>query len=176
MRPPGPGLNGLSGIANVEPFQAPQNGGLGLDELKDTLPFPSQSANSHPTKPNSAQKLKYPEMPTAPPPPAKVDQSSADQYFNRMESYVKAYKNYCKALTGHFVARNTEMEDLDDHFIHHRGETTKKLGFASYLARMREDEEVMETWKLAQERHIQALQQCEETRNKTIKLYQTLQL
>ncbi|KAF1845425.1 uncharacterized protein K460DRAFT_376855 [Cucurbitaria berberidis CBS 394.84] len=175
-RPPVLGLNGLSGIANVEPFQAPQNGGIGLDELKDTLPFPSQSASSHPTKPNTAQKLKYPEMPTAPPLPAKLDQSSADQYFHRMESYIKAYKNYCKALTAHFVARNTELEQLDDHFIHHRGETTKKLGFASYLAKMREDEEVMETWKLAQERHINALQQCEEVRHKTIKLYQTLQL
>ncbi|CAO2655915.1 Nn.00g047180.m01.CDS01 [Neocucurbitaria sp. VM-36] len=175
-RPPAPGLNGLSGIANVEPFQAQPNGGLGLDELKDTLPFPSQPASVHPTKPNTAQKLKYPEVPTAPPPPAKVDQGSADQYFNRMESYVKAYKNYCKVLTGHFVSRNAELEDLGDHFIHHRGETTKKLGFTSYLARMKEDEEVMETWKLAQERHIQALQQCEEIRHKTIKLYQTLQL
>ncbi|KAJ4371537.1 hypothetical protein N0V83_004756 [Neocucurbitaria cava] len=93
-----------------------------------------------------------------------------------METYVKAYKSYSKLLTGHFVGRNLELEDLDDRFIHHRGEGTKKLGFASYLARMKEDEEVMETWKVAQERHIQALLQCEEVRFKTIKLYQTLQV
>jgi hypothetical protein len=37
---------------------------------------------------------------------------------------------------------------------------------------MREDEAVMVMWKVAQERHIQALEQCEEVRNKTIKLYQ----
>jgi hypothetical protein len=67
------------------------------------------------------------------------------------------------------------MEDLDDHFIQHRGETTKKLGFASYMAKMEEDESVMETWKLAQEKHIAALQQCADMRNKTMKLYQTLQ-
>lgn len=175
-KPPAPGLNGIGGIATVEPFVQPQHGGLsGLGSLADTLPFDSQSSRSHPTKPNTSQRLKYPEMPGAPAPPTKVDQASADQYFNRMEVYVKAYKNYSKALTSHFVARNAELENLDDHFIHHRGETTKRLGFASYLARMREDEEVMETWKLAQERHIHALQQCEETRNKTIKMYQTLQ-
>lgn len=175
--PPIPGLNGIGGIATVEPFVKPPNGGLsGLGDLSDTLPFDSQPSRSHPTKPNTSQRLKYPEIPGAPSPPVKVDQASADQYFRRMESYVKAYKNYSKALTNHFVARNAELENLDDNFIHRRGETAKRLGFASYLARMRDDEEVMETWKLAQERHIYALQQCEETRNKTIKMYQTLQI
>jgi hypothetical protein len=164
----------MAGLA--EPLFGTQNGGIALDDLRNTLPFDSQASNAHPTKPNMAQKLKFPEVPHAPPPPAKVDQASADEYFNRMESYVKAYKKYNKSLTLHFVARNTEMEDLDDRFIHHRGETTKKLGFASYLAKMREDEEVMETWKVAQERHISALQQCEEIRNKAMKMYQTLQI
>ncbi|OAL52274.1 hypothetical protein IQ07DRAFT_504992 [Pyrenochaeta sp. DS3sAY3a] len=173
--PPGPGIN-LSGIANVEPFlPPPSQRGLGLDELKDTLPFPSQSANTHPTKPNTSQKLKYPDIPIAPPPPCKIDLNIADQYFSRMESYCKAYKKYNKVLTDHFVSRNAELEEMDDRFIHHRGEMTKKIGFAGYLARIREDEEVMETWKLAQERHIHALQQCEEIRNKTIKMYKTLQ-
>lgn len=174
-KPPGPALNGLSGIANVEPFLPPLNRGLGLNELKDTLPFPSQPAGSHPTKPNTSHRLKYPDMPTAPPAPVKVDLQSADQYFRQMETYVKAYKKYSQALTGHFKSRNVELEDMESNFIHHRGETTKSIGFASYLAKMREDEEVLETWKLAQERHIQALQHCEEIRNKTIKMSQTLQ-
>lgn len=78
-------------------------------------------------------------------------------------------------LTGHFAARNTEMEELDEHFIRNRGETSKKVGFVSYLAKMEEDESVMETWKVAQERHIVALQQCADVRTKALKLYQTLQ-
>ena len=92
-----------------------------------------------------------------------------------MESYVKAFHAFSQGITSHFASRSAELEDLDDKFIYVRGETTKKLGFASYLAKMEEDESVMETWKLAQERHIIALQQCEDVRNKTMKLYQTLQ-
>ncbi|KAL6708972.1 hypothetical protein ACN47E_002099 [Coniothyrium glycines] len=173
-RPPRGGLDGMAGLA--EPLFGSQNGGIALDDLKSTLPFDSQASTSHPTKPNTAQKLKFPDVPFAPPPPAKVDQASAAEYFNRMVTYVKAYKKYSKSITAHFNARNTELEDLDDHFIHNRGETTRKLGFVSYLAKMKEDEEVMETWKLAQERHITALQHCEEIRNKALKMYQTLQI
>lgn len=171
-KPPGIGLNGIGDMA--EPLLGPRNGGIGLDDIKNALPFDSQASNAHPTKPHSAQQLKYPDVPCAPPPPTRIDQVTAEEYLNRMESYVKAYKRYYRTMTDHFNARNLELEDLDDHFIHHRGETTRKLGFASYLARMKEDESVMETWKLAQERHIHAMQQCEGVRNKTIKMYQTL--
>ncbi|KAH6863097.1 hypothetical protein CC77DRAFT_935117 [Alternaria alternata] len=174
-KPPGGGLNSL-GPDMINPVVQPQTNGLsGMGSLVDAIPFPSQASNSHPVKANAAKNLKYPEIPYAPAPPAKVDLDSANSYFDRMRTYVKAYRNYCKILTGHFASRSNEMEDLDDNFIHNRGETTKKLGFASYLAKMEEDESVMETWKLAQERHIIALQQCEDVRNKTMKLYQTLQ-
>ncbi|KAJ4371538.1 hypothetical protein N0V83_004757 [Neocucurbitaria cava] len=64
--PPAPGLYGISGIANVAPFQSQPTNDLGLGELQDSLPFPSQAADTHPTKPNTAQKLRYPEIPTAP--------------------------------------------------------------------------------------------------------------
>lgn len=171
--PAAPGLNGLSGIASVEPFLPTQNGGLSeLDALKDTLPFQSQASTAHPTKSNSARTLKLPPVPMAPHAPSKLDQATTDEYFSRMEGYVKAFNNFSLGVTNHFASRSAELEDLDDRFIHHRGETTKKLGFASYLNRMKEDEAVMTMWKIAQERHIQALEQCEEVRNKTIKLYQ----
>lgn len=146
-----------------------------MSSVGDALPFSSEASNSHPIKANAAKSLKYPEIPQAPPVPAKLDLASIDHYFERMGSYVKSYRNYCKVLTGHFAARSAEMEDLDDHFIRNRGETTKKLGFVSYLAKMEEDESVMETWKVAQERHIVALQQCADVRTKALKLYQTLQ-
>ncbi|KAH9862520.1 hypothetical protein IAQ61_009937 [Plenodomus lingam] len=171
-KPPGQGLNGIGDLA--DPLLAPRDGGIGLDDIKDALPFDSQPSHLHPTKPNTAQPLRYPEVPFPPPPPTKIEQRTADEYFNRMEAYVKAYKRYSKTLTDHFNARNLELEDLDDHFIHHRGETTRKLGFASYLSRMKEDEAVMATWQTAQSSHIQALLQCETVRNKAIKMYQTL--
>ncbi|KAH9864032.1 hypothetical protein J1614_009965 [Plenodomus biglobosus] len=173
-KPPGQGLNGIGDLA--DPLLAPQNGGIGLDDIKSALPFDSQPSNSHPTKPNTAQPLRYPDVPFPPPPPTKIEQHTADEYFNRMEIYVKAYKRYSKTLTDHFNARNLELEDLDDHFIHHRGETTRKLGFASYLSRMKEDEAVLATWQTAQSSHIQALLQCEAVRNKAIKMYQTLRV
>ena len=166
-KPSAPGLNGLAGLATVEPFLPTSNGGLGgLDDLKDTLPFQSQPSTAHPTKSNTPQKLKFPQVPAAPQPPSKLTQGSVDSYFNHMEGYVRQYKAYNEALTKHFIARNTELEDLDARFIRQRGETTQKLGFASYLKKMNEDEEVMTVWKLAQEMHIKALEQCGEVRNK----------
>ncbi|KAF3006838.1 hypothetical protein E8E13_010671 [Curvularia kusanoi] len=166
-----PGLNGLSGIASVEPFLPTQNGGLSeLDALKDTLPFQSQASSAHPTKPNSARTLKLPPLPVAPHAPLKLDQAAADAYFSHMEAYVKAFHAFSQGITNHFTSRNSELEDLEDKFIHVRGEPTKKLGFASYLIRMKEDEAVMTTWKIAQERHIKALEQCEEVRNKAMKM------
>jgi len=83
-----------------------------------------------------------------------------------MEGYVRQYKAYNEALTKHFAARNVELEDLDEQFIRQRGETTQKLGFSSYLKKMKEDEQVTTVWKVAQEIHIKALEQCGEVRNK----------
>jgi hypothetical protein len=89
-----------------------------------------------------------------------------------MEAYARAYNTFSRDITAHFAARSAELENLDTHFIRSRGETTAKLGFASYLNRMREDEGVMTLWKVAQERHLAALEACEEVRNKTTKMYQ----
>ncbi|KAF1944765.1 hypothetical protein EJ02DRAFT_452106 [Clathrospora elynae] len=174
-KPHGIGLNGLGPEMLAPLVEAQTNGLSGMHHMEQALPFDSQASNSHPVKANAARNLKYPDIPFAPAPPAKLDLATADHYFKHMGSYVKSYRNYCKVLTGHFAARSVEMEDLDDHFIQQRGETSKKLGFAGYLAKMEEDEGVMVTWKVAQEKHIMALQQCEDVRNKTMKMYQTLQ-
>lgn len=165
------GLDNIGGIAKVEPFVPAQNGGFAMGELGDTLPHKSQASNAHPTKPSSAQSLKFPDIPAPPRPPTKLDRDSTDAYFTQFERYVKAYMQLSKSIATHFNARNTQLQDVDDHFVRNRGETSKKLGFASYLDRMREDETVIATWGVAQGKHIQALEQCEEVRNKTIKLY-----
>lgn len=82
---------------------------------------------------------------------------------------MRSYRDYNKTMMAHFAAREAELEGLDEHFTLNRGETTKGLGFSSYLKRMKADEEVMETWKVAQEMHIHALRQCEEVRNKALR-------
>ena len=70
------GLNGFATeLGKVAPFVPPTNHSLGLDELKDTLPFKSEASQNHPTKPNTAQKLKNPEVPMAPTVPAKLDKT-----------------------------------------------------------------------------------------------------
>ncbi|RAR05382.1 DNAJ domain containing protein [Stemphylium lycopersici] len=168
-KPPAKGLNGF-GSDFIEPLVKPQNDGLGgMASVGDALPFNSEASNSHPIKANAAKSLKYPDVPKAPAVPAKLDLASANQYFESMASYVKSYRKYCNVLTGHFAARSAEMEDLDERFIRNRGETTNKLGFTSYMAKMEEDESVMETWKVAQEHHIIALQQCKDVRTKAQK-------
>jgi len=170
-------LHGLGKMARDDLFTSArdsQDGGIALEELGQTLPYESQASNLHPTKPNAAQKLKFPNLPRPPNPPSKLDQVFVDLYFSQFEAYVNEYRKVRQQITAHFVARDTELEhDLEQRFAHHRGETSKKLGFASYMAKMKEDEVVAETLKYFQEQHLLALAQCEEVRNKTIKLYST---
>ncbi|KAL5454753.1 hypothetical protein PMIN06_004770 [Paraphaeosphaeria minitans] len=170
-KPADPGPNPLADLGNVEPFLPATSHGLGLGELKDTLPFKSGTSQNHPTKPNTAQKLKYPEVPLAPSVPAKLDPASTNDYFSRMENYVRQYRKWNQNMMSHFAAREEELNDLEDHFIYQRGETTNRIGFPGYLARMKEDESVMATWQVGQERHIAAMEKCQDVRNKTMKQY-----
>ncbi|KAF1911186.1 hypothetical protein BDU57DRAFT_524951 [Ampelomyces quisqualis] len=174
-KPPAAGLNGVtSALVDDDTFAAPQTGSMGLNGMGDALPFYSEPSKTHPTKPNSAQKLKFPNMPLPPALPTTYEQVSVDLYFSRFETYCKDYMKATKEMTAHFIARDAELAgNLDDRFAHHRGETTKKLGFASYLARMKEDEQVLGTWQVYQDNHLKAMEQCEEVRNRTMKLYQT---
>jgi curved DNA-binding protein CbpA len=169
------GLNGVTtALVDDDTFIAPKTSSMGLNGVGDALPFPSESSKTHPTKSNTAQKLKFPNMPLPPALPTTYDQVFVDLYFSRFETYCKDYMKATKAMTTHFVARDAELAgNLDDRFAHHRGETTKKLGFASYLARMKEDEQVIETWRVYQQNHIRAMAQCEEVRNRSMKMYQT---
>ncbi|KAH7083390.1 hypothetical protein BKA63DRAFT_152134 [Paraphoma chrysanthemicola] len=174
-QPPAPGLNGVgTDMINEETFAPPKTDNLGMNGLGETLPFDSQASNIHPTKSNTAQKLKFPNMPTAPKPPHTYDQAFVDMYFHNFEQYCRDYMKATKAMTAHFVARDAELaSDLPGRFAHHRGEMSKKVGFPSYMAKMKEDETVLETWKFYQESHLKAMAQCEEVRNKSMKLYQT---
>lgn len=166
------GLGGLSGLANVEPFvRSTTDGPFGVDDLKDTLPFESQASSSYPTRPSTVQELLYPKVPIAPPLPQTLDEKSTREYLNKMQIYSTKFKDYNRTMTNHFAARHAELEDLDEEFMCKRGETSKKLGFPSYLRKMKEDEKVLETWKVAHEMHMKALEECEKVRNKTLKVY-----
>ncbi|KAH8730850.1 hypothetical protein GQ44DRAFT_768021 [Phaeosphaeriaceae sp. PMI808] len=169
-----PGLNGVTtAMVDDSTFSTTSSGGIGLGGLGDALPFASQASSLHPTKSNTAQKLKFPLMPTAPKLPTTYSQAFVDLYFQQFETYCKDYMKATKSMTAHFVARDTELAgDLDSRFAHHRGETSKKLGFTSYMAKMKEDEVVLQTWQVFQENHLKAMAQCEEVRNRTMKLYQ----
>jgi hypothetical protein len=172
---PASGLNGVTtALVDDKTFAPPNTGSMGLNGMSEALPFPSESSKLHPTKPNSAQKLKFPNMPAAPALPTTYDQIFVDLYFQQFETYCKNYMRATQQMTAHFVARDAEIAtNLDDRFAHNRGETTKKLGFPGYLARMKEDEQVLETWGVFQQKHLTAMAQCEEVRNRTMKLYQT---
>ncbi|KAF2830763.1 hypothetical protein CC86DRAFT_391600 [Ophiobolus disseminans] len=173
--PPASGLNGLAtALAGDDLFAAPNTGSLGMNGVGDALPFQSAPSSSHPTKSNTAQKLKFPLMPKAPKLPASYTQVFVDLYFQQFEQYCREYCRATKEMTTHFIARDAEIAaDLESRFAHSRGETSKKLGFTSYMARMKEDEVVLKTWNLYQESHLKAMDECEEVRNRTMKLYQT---
>ena len=168
----GPGLGGLGDIGKVEPFLPPKaNGVFGVEDLKDTLPFKSQASNAHPTKQSAAQELQTPPVPIAPSVPLTMDKESTRKYFEHMEAYVGKYRQWRKAMSGHLAARDAELEDLQPGFMKQRGETTKKLGFPSYMRKMKEDEKVLETMKVAHEIHLRSIEECEKVRNKTLKVF-----
>ena len=170
--PPASGLNGLgSSLVDDEIFTAPQAGGLGMNGVSDALPFPSEPSSTHPTKPATAQKLKFPLMPKAPKLPVPFTQVFVDLYLQQFEQYVRDYQKAKLDMTLHFMARDTELETLDPRFCHNRGETASKLGFQSYAAKMKEDEQVLATWSYWHEEHMKALGDCEDVRRKSTKLY-----
>ncbi|KAF2193819.1 hypothetical protein K469DRAFT_652473 [Zopfia rhizophila CBS 207.26] len=167
------GLDGLAGLRYVEPFAPPANGnGLsGMDEIKSSLPFQSKASSSHPTKPKRAQQLKYPIVPMRPRPPEEFTKASYDKYMESMGHYVRAFRKYSKTMIDYFSSREAELENLDPDWLKSRGETTNKLGFDSYLVGLKEDEEVMTTWKVAQEKHKEAMIECQKQRKKALRVY-----
>lgn len=160
----------LTGMNTVEPFMQTSTGFSGLADLGDELPFPSQPSSAHPTKPANARRLKFPNVPLAPTPPSNLDPATTDAYFVQMEGYIRQYMQYKLAMAQHFIARNEEANELDDNFVRQRGERTQKMGFTSYAQTEKEDEGVLEAWKVGHERHLKALDQCEDIRRKAAKL------
>lgn len=175
---PKPAASGLNGVTTAliddETFTTPTaSGSMGLNTLSDTLPFPSAPSTTHPLKPTSAQKLKFPHMPLAPAPPTSYTQPFVDVYFSRFETYCRGYMRATAAMTAHFVARDAELAGgLEERFVHKRGEGTG-VGFSGLVQRMKEDEEVLETWGVYQQSHIRALEVCEGVRGRTGKLFAT---
>lgn len=163
-----PGLN-LNGMKTVEPFTQADAGLSGLGALGDQLPFPSQASNDHPLKSSNPRQIKYPRVPAPPVLPSSISPSATNEYFKQFEGYVRQYRQYRLAITAHLAARDEEFDNLDDNFVRQRGERTQKLGFASYLQKNKEDEGVLEAFKVAQELHIKALEQCDDIRRKASK-------
>ncbi|KAL5118530.1 hypothetical protein ACEQ8H_003545 [Pleosporales sp. CAS-2024a] len=173
-QPPAAGLNGVNtALVDDDTFAPPQPAdGIDLNSLSSTLPFPSAPSTMHPTKPATVQKLKFPHMPVPPVPLTSYTPATLESYFSRFETYCRDYMRATAAMTAHFVARDAELSSsLDERFAHTRGEGGKKLGFASYLKRSMEDEEVLQTWAVYQENHIKAMRMCEEVRNKGLKIF-----
>lgn len=72
-------------------------------------------------------------------------------------------------MTKYFAGRDAELEDLEEGFALQRGESTKKVGFASYMRGLKEDEMMLEHWRVGQDMHRGAMGRCEEVRNKTVR-------
>lgn len=163
-----PGLDGLNNLRNVEPLHPSTNGeplAGGLNDLGDTLPFPSRATNLHPLKPQEPKDLHPTKVPSAPEPPAKLDAASVAAYLTQMDIYVRRFCEWDKTLLAHFSARDAELARLQANLCTVRGETADKVGFASYARKRREDLKVREAWQAGHMRHLRALERCEEVRN-----------
>ncbi|ORX90976.1 hypothetical protein BCR34DRAFT_299209 [Clohesyomyces aquaticus] len=163
-----PVFDSLAGLAKVEPFQpsTAANGDAldGLADLKSTLPFESKAAPIPASQANIAARLKTPMVPAAPVPPSTLEKVALTNYLTNMEKYVKSFNEYNQVMIEHFVSRQSETRQLDPHFINCRGDPHNKPGLDSYIRGVKQDTEVLQSWKIAQGMHLQALEKCREIR------------
>jgi hypothetical protein len=151
-------------------FAAQKTRSMGLKKIDEDLPSSSESSNASINKSNPIHTIEFPLPPAL---QTTRSQIFVDLYLSQFEKYCKEYINTTKELTRHFVTRDAELTaSFDDRFAHHRAETTKKMGFATYMAKIKDDNKVLERWHVYQKKHLNAMEQCEKVRMKTMKLYQ----
>jgi curved DNA-binding protein CbpA len=167
-------LEGVTAALMDNTFAAPKISSIGLEGNSEDLSSSSETLEANLNKFNRTHTLEFPNLPLPPASPITYSEILVDVYLSRFETYCKEYINTTKKVTSYFVTRNAELSgSIDDRFAHHRAETTKKLGFVGYMAKIKDDNKVLEMWQASQKEHIKAMEQCEKVRIKIMELYQT---
>lgn len=164
----------LDDLSHVEPIAQSATGLRNLADLSSTLPFQSAATPSRMTQSSEPQKLQTPPIPRVPIPPNRLTKVSWHTYALSFATYLEAYHAFIKTMLAHFDAREKQasarllggsgwLEAIG-------GDTSSSLGFASYWKGVQEDEKVRETWNIGCEKHLEAVRQFDELRERVRKL------
>ncbi|KAF2169407.1 hypothetical protein M409DRAFT_65083 [Zasmidium cellare ATCC 36951] len=164
----------LDDLSHVEPIAQSAAGLQNLADLSSTLPFQSSTTPSRTTQSAEPQKLQTPPIPRVPVPPNRLTKASWHTYALSFATYLEAYHAFNKTMLAHFDAREKQasarllggsgwLEAIG-------GDTSTSLGFTSYWKGVQEDEKVRETWNIGCEKHMEAVRQFDELRERVRKL------
>lgn len=164
----------LDDLSHVEPIAQSADGLKNLADLSSTLPFQSSAIPSRSTQVPEPQKLQTPPIPRVPAPPIRLTKASWHTYALSFATYLEAYHAFNKTMLAHFDAREKQAQARlfgGSHWLEAiGGDTSSSMGFASYWKGVQEDEKVRETWNIGCEKHLEAVQQFDELRERVRKL------
>ena len=170
----------LDDLRHVEPIGKSGHDGDGLQNLDDmggALPFESRAAPTVNPKLLVPQHLDLPQVPKAPQEPTKLSKSNWHAYAQSFGEYLKAFHNFNNVMLRHFATRESLVESrfvTGTAWLEATGDTSGMFnaptGFGSYLAAVREDEKVRETWNVGCERHADAVKGFEKMRERVRRL------
>jgi len=171
----GPLRANLNDLANVAPFaQSPDGSGLqNLNSMSESLPFPSQAANTLPTNPLKPQTLSAPVVPIPPKAPTRLSKQSWHQYAQNFGVYLHAFNSFNSAMLQHFHARDQQAVARMQKgmaWLEATGDSVAGGGFGTYAREVREDERVRETWNMGCERQADAVKEFDEVRERVRRL------
>lgn len=165
----------LDDLGKVEPFAKPTSGeAFNVADMTSSLPFQSQAARNVPGSDSEPKELVVPPIPQAPNPPKRISKVTWHTYATAFAQYVKAYhNNFNEPLLQHFQKRELDVQTQMQGgmgWLEATGDTSGMLtgpsGFGNYMRGIREDEKVMEGWKIGCERHADAVKRFEMTRER----------
>lgn len=171
----GPLRANLNDLANVAPFNQGSDGsGLqNLGSMSESLPFPSQAANTLPTNPLKPQTLSTPVVPIPPKAPTRLSKQTWHQYAQNFGVYLSAFNAFNGAMLQHFYARDQQAAARMQKgmaWLEATGDPVAGGGFAGYAREVKEDERVREIWNMGCERQADAVKEFDDVRERVRRL------
>ncbi|QIW97639.1 hypothetical protein AMS68_003157 [Peltaster fructicola] len=164
----------LDDLSQVEPLTRERGAGLeSLNHLSADLPFKSQASQSVPASPVDLQSPRMPAVPAPPHAPTTVTKQTWTQYAAEFGMYLAAFHDFNGRLLLHFNTRQTAVKmkmDKGMDWLQATGDvvtaTGGPSGFTAYARQTEQDAKLREGWNLACDKHVIAVQQFEEFRER----------
>lgn len=164
------GLN-LNDLASSAPFVSSGNGLKDLNDLGDTLPWPSRPAETlnalHRTDSSKLRELNLPRPPKPPHPltESELDQHSWKRYGDAMTTYMHDWNKFNNAMIEHFRSRQEAVtHGMYRNWVCAQGDGasadefeasggTDRAGYATYMTWLEDDRKCRTWWDIAFEEH-----------------------